>query len=550
MKKCFLLAGTWGERGGCRAIMPMLLPLLFALTAGQAGQPAQTRPVQPRPAQPPAAAPSAPTPPVPTPPAPAARAQAQAPAQSEAAQLPVLPFEEALQQADVGNLDLQAARARLERAEAGVRQAWAGYLPSLTVGGSITRNNVAARIALPTGYFIRDLGAVPPGTPGPYDPSRGEPSPENPPGNPTSLIQVPSGFAEVEVQKLVQAGAQAELRQAVLAPTLWAAIHSANLGERSATLQVEAARRQVLFGAAQLYLGAAGLKEAVAVQERLLDIQREQTRLAEERFRAGTAPRLDVLRAQIDLARAEQDLVRTRNSLASARSSLATLLGRAPDFDVQGPEGLPMDAPGLPGSPDEAVDRARTGRPDLLAAQLAVEQARTVRMSVIYSYFPFLSLSAQYRVSNVTGFAGRPDTWAIIAGLNWTLWDGGAREAQLHAANAGIAEAQASARAAQLRTEDEVRRAMLELESARANREKARQQLTLAQENIKLVQLAYQAGAASSLDVSVATSQLAGAELGAINERVSAYLAGLSVLRAAGLFDAPSAATQGPTPQR
>src|SRR5438067_13875205 len=104
---------------------------------------------------------------------------------------PVLSYDAALAQAKERNLDLKAMQARLDQSRLLSRKAWAGYLPTLTVGGSYQHNNVEAKISLPTGYYVRDVAAPQ----GPvFDPSR-DPGLDNPPGKQTSFLLVPSGLA-------------------------------------------------------------------------------------------------------------------------------------------------------------------------------------------------------------------------------------------------------------------------------------------------------------------------------------------------------------------
>lgn len=446
------------------------------------------------------------------------------------AQQQVLTLEDALRQAAEENPDLVAARARLEQAQAQIRKAWAGYLPHLSVGANYTRNSTEAQIALPTGYHIRDVGQP---TSAPSDPSR-EPGVDNPPGAPTSLVMVPSGLAELTVQRQNQLGAQAELRQAVFAPALWATIETSGTSAAIAELQYEHARRELLFGVAQAYLSAAGLKETADVQTRLLETVRAQQRSARTRYDAGAAPKLDLLRAELQVAEAEQDLIRTRNALDAAKSGLATLLGRPPDFDLPSRAQLPAPPP-LPQT-EQLSDRAMQ-RADLLAAKTTVELAEDARRAALFAYLPQLHLIGRYQVANVEGFTGRYDTWSATLALSWTLWDGGLREAQLRELGAAIAESNARLRGTELRIQDELRRALLEVNSARANREKAEQRVRLATETLGLVQTAYQAGGATSLEVSDATAALLAAELSLLGEGISAQLATLQALKAAGVFD-------------
>jgi outer membrane protein TolC len=437
-----------------------------------------------------------------------------------------LTFQEVLVRMENQSLELQAARARLAQAQELSSKAWSGYLPQITLGGSYTRNSDEATLTLPTGYHIRDVGAP---TSAPSDPSQ-PPSIENPPGAPTNLILAPSGLIEAPIQKKNQLGAQLQLNQVLVAPALCLAIKSARIAEEVAAYSVESARREILFAAAQLYFGAAGLKQVVTVQERLLGVNVAREKDAQVGYEAGAQPKVALLRAQIDRARAEQDLLRARNSYQSTLSALATLMNEPADFDVVVPE-----EPVLPAGIEE-LEAAVLERPDVAAAQRTVDLAEAGRSAVKWKYAPNLGLSAVYRVANVAGFTGSNRSWAVTLGLQWTLWDGGLREAELRENSAKVAEAEANARAAENRARDEVRRALLDLASARANRVKAAEQLRLAQESQRLVDVSFKSGAATYLEVTDINTALAAAETGFVGETLNASLAALRVLKAAGKF--------------
>jgi outer membrane protein TolC len=137
----------------------------------------------------------------------------------------------------------------------------------------------------------------------------------------------------------------------------------------------------------------------------------------------------------------------------------------------------------------------------------------------------------------VSGFTGKYDTWAVGLGLSWTILDGGLREAELREASARIAEAAAARRSLENRAVVEVKQALLDLESARANAQKAREQRDLAAENQRLVDVSFKAGAATAVEQADATASLRNAEIAATTEELAAQLAALRVLKAAGAFE-------------
>jgi outer membrane protein TolC len=324
-----------------------------------------------------------------------------------------------------------------------------------------------------------------------------------------------------------------EARQALFVPELWAVIRNAYRFETSAQLGVEGARRAILFATAQAYYGVASLRSLVEASDRLLEIARRQERDAGIRLRAGTIARVGLVRAEIDRARAEQDQRRARNAYLSAKIALGGLLDRA-DLAFEVAETPPVEVTdGL----QALEERALRDRTDVQAAAVAVEIARGERSQVVARYLPSVAAFGRYQWANAGGFTGENDTWAAGVGLQWNLFDGGLREAQLGAAGARIAETEAALAGARRTAITEVRQSLLDWQSARANAEKAKEQRDLAGENQRLVDVAYRAGAATALEQADATTELRSAEIALQAESLQAQIAGLRVLRAAGAFD-------------
>ncbi|HEY6001802.1 MAG TPA: TolC family protein [Anaeromyxobacter sp.] len=429
-----------------------------------------------------------------------------------------LTLERALAEAERASPDLAAARARLEQARASVALARARILPHLAAGATYVRNSEEAKLRLPVGYTIRDMGS----------PTSGG----GLPGAPTTFAAVPTELAEATLQPRDQLGAQVELTQAILAPALWYGVEAAGAGARAAAEIAEAARRELRLGVSQAYYGAAAAQQAVAIQERQLDVARAHEHDAQVQVEAGVQPRIALLRARIETARAEQDLVRARNGLLVAQSALAALLGRRDEADF---ELSPPPSPALPDRLSSLEDEALRHRPEMRAAAAGVEAATARRRAASAQYLPALGAFGQARWSSPAGVTGKEESWAAGLSLSWNLFDGGAREADRRDAGARIAEAEATLSATAIRARDEVRRARLDLESARANRAKAEEQVALARENQRLVEAAFRAGQSTSLEATDANAALTTAELAAVNERLGADLAALRLLRAAGL---------------
>ena len=494
--------------------------LVLAQSTPVPGAPAPASTAVPAAAAPyPAAAPSAAT-------APPARAAPDAASPTRQAALPILPLREAIEQARSQNLQLMQVNAKLDQARQITWKAWSFYLPQVAAAGSYTRNNVEAAIALPSGYYVRDLGTLQ----GPVnDPAQPE-SPSNPPGARTPYSLYPSGYQTAVIQSLNQVQGQLSVNQALIVPQLWPAITNAYTAVRVADYNTQQARRDILFGVAQLYYGVAGLKQLVAVQERQVEVTRQTEKDARVRYEAGSSPKVALLRAEIDRTSAEQDLRRAQADFQKAKLALATALNRPNDFDVE--------IPPTPKSPQGDLERqALELRPDVKAAAETLTLADGQRLQNYLRYLPSLGGFFNYRYSNATAFTGQLTSWQVGVGLSWTLLDGGLREADIREASARIVEAQAYKTATEANTVELVGRLRLELDAAVANKAKAKERAELARENSRLVQVSYKAGAATYLESTDAIQALSQAEINQVAESLNVDLATLRLLNAVGAFE-------------
>ena len=207
-------------------------------------------------------------------------------------------------------------------------------------------------------------------------------------------------------------------------------------------------------------------------------------------------------------------------------------LDREPDFEVVEPA-----EPELPADTSTLEQSALDNRFDLKAARSTEGIYLSLRRASAMRYLPSLAAFGRATYTDPAGLTGQDKAWAIGLSLNWTILDGGLREAELRDTSARIAEAEYSRRALENRARAEVRSALLDLESARANTIKAKEQRELAVENQRLVDVSFKAGAATAVEQADATSALRNAEVQYATESLQAQLAAVRVLRASGTFE-------------
>lgn len=167
-----------------------------------------------------------------------------------------------------------------------------------------------------------------------------------------------------------------------------------------------------------------------------VDLLKQLFETAKARFRAGKGTQVDVLKAQVELSNLYQRLPVLEQQRETMAAKLNTLLNR----DPRGPLGVPRE-PAAMGTekPLEELERmARMSRPELKAAELAIERSDQARAFAERQYYPDLEVAVQ-RFQNFQA----TDGFGAIASVNipfsfWTKgkYDAGVREAAAAAAAA------------------------------------------------------------------------------------------------------------------
>src|SRR5688572_1909710 len=187
--------------------------------------------------------------------------------------------------------------------------------------------------------------------------------------------------------------------------------------ERSAEAQRDATSIDVsrsVVRAYYQYLGAAALVRSAGESVSAANANHENVGV---RQGAGAATELDLERAFANVARAQQDLADAQLGVALAGRSLETLSGLTPqpaDGSLQ-EDDLHPEGP-LQGWLDLAAQSPAT-RVATQQREAADANLKAARAALL----PTLAASAQERVSNATGFAGRTNNYAVQLILSWRL---------------------------------------------------------------------------------------------------------------------------------
>jgi outer membrane protein TolC len=410
---------------------------------------------------------------------------------------PLLSLAQALTRAREASPDLKVAREKVVQAQNNLSRAYSAFQPTLTANGSYARNSSA----IPATYF-------------------------DPAGAPVNI----------ETQKKDQLSGnltgQINLFNARAFPALDTAKDQIDLSRQGESQT----RRELLLDVAATYLTGVQQGELAAAAFRRAKAARDQARQAEARYQAGLLQRASAVRAQLDVINAEQTARQQIFAVKATRSQLAALIDRRDTaFELETPLAPP---PEQRGELQELLDRALRDRPEMAAAALNEQIAARVRTDARAQFLPTLALNGQVRTSNGDLFPGQDRfPWAITLSLSLPLYDGGFRYAQLKDARSQEAQAAAQTRSQALKIEDELRRALLDLETARMLRDTSEQALRVSQENERLVRAQFEAGTSTQIEVSDAEASLFQAEATLLQARLGVQISALRLAKAVGAFD-------------
>jgi outer membrane protein TolC len=269
------------------------------------------------------------------------------------------------------------------------------------------------------------------------------------------------------------------------------------------------ARDLIVRAIAALYLNAQSAAARVAAAQSRVTDSNTLLKLARDKHDAGTATGVDVLRAEVQLANDRQALLIARNQLQQALIGLARNLGLNPATPLELAE--PLDFRPLRQREIETLTPAAlAARADYLslAAQRAalIEQQRANRARS----YPKLSVNGNF--GGIGRSIGGVEATGLVQGqIDFTLFDRDRNgEAQELASRVKRIDDQIADLGRGI--EEELREALLNLDSADQQVTVAREGQQLARRELELAQDRFQSGTANNVEVVTAQDELARAE--------------------------------------
>jgi len=221
---------------------------------------------------------------------------------------------------------------------------------------------------------------------------------------------------------------------------------------------------------------------------------------------AGTGTGIEVTRAEVQLANDRQRLIHAENDRTRAALQLLKSMGLHLDSSIEFTDKLvykPID----PASSETLLEQARKARFELKTQQQREEAARLSNSAVKSESLPSIGASADYGAIGTDVAASRA-TYTLGVSLRVPVFDGGNRAARREESFSQYKQEQIRTKDVGQQIELQVRTALESLRSAAAEVDASREGLSLAENELAQARRRYDAGAATSVEVTDAQTRL------------------------------------------
>ena len=245
------------------------------------------------------------------------------------------------------------------------------------------------------------------------------------------------------------------------------------------------------------------MKSFVKVAEEAVEVAGKHYKNVKSLFEVGMASKFDLLRSEVEVANLKPQLIKARNNLKIAELRLKTLLG----LDLSQPVEIKGDITYETFEPDqeECLIRALQNRPEISQLKYQKQMAGEMLKLARASSLPSLALAGAYNFW-ADQFNFNKDAWQnfYVVNLVFTIpiFNGFSTSARVAQSKAMIRELSFTKRGLMDMVKFEVRQALLKLNEAKESLLSQGKNVEQAQESLRIAELNFSEGMATTLDVS------------------------------------------------
>jgi len=257
----------------------------------------------------------------------------------------------------------------------------------------------------------------------------------------------------------------------------------------------EAALSDIEYQVRQAYHNCLLAKSVIRVADESVETFARHLKDAQQMFDVELISKFEVLRAETELSARQESAVAARNAERLAVANLLRLVALPQDTPVRlTPEPVPtLDTARL----DTLIAQALENRPEVRALREAVAAAAQDVRRVQGQYRPKVAASADWTNADGGG-AFIPDGWSFSVGAEWELYGGGGRKHERLGAKARLAKLEHQFEDIRQLVELDVTHAQIQIQDAIAQVRTARDTVALANEGLRLAELRFRGGLATT----------------------------------------------------
>ena len=383
------------------------------------------------------------------------------------------------------NKMLEAVKQQHAQSRGQLTQAWSGYLPHLTVEGTLDYTEKRKMIPAIEEEIEEEVEELPP-------------EEEEITDEPSEIEKGDVAYGSVSLSQLIYDFGQTS-----------GGIKLAKSNLKASDDLLKRQTQNIIFQVKQSYYTLLEKRRLIDVATELVNSFQEHLERAKTYYKAGVRTKIDVINAEVELSNAEMSLLRAKYNLKTARLALVQVLGKKPDScthsldsseyhsiysDEVTVDNILDKMPPIPDTLENLVNIALEQRPDIHQITQLLEGAKVDLRRVKGGYFPSISAKARYNEYD-TDLSLYRDSWQVGVACTWDLFSGFHTKGSTAEAQGRVLELRAKIQDLNLVVVKEVMDSYLLTKENKEGVQIALQTLELAKENLSLAEKRYHSGA-------------------------------------------------------
>jgi outer membrane protein len=347
------------------------------------------------------------------------------------------------------------------------------------------------------------------------------------------VVDTERGFNGAITQPRSQSAFSASLAVPVLAASRWAATTQARDQIEIANLTTADVRTEIAVATAQAYLAIIAQKRQVDVSMRARETALSHLDYARRRLEAGAGTKLNELRAGQEVATDEARVENAQLGVRRAQEALGVLMVADGPVDAAAEPVFAVPEPLTAVATETAW---MTARPDVRLFTASERAADRVWRDSFKDFFPTGIASFDPQALAPAGAFNSPRSWRFVVSFAQPVFDGGQRRGQKRFREAALNVSRLALQGLQIQARSEVRLAQETVRSTERALASLRSAAQQANDVLAIVNIAFEAGATTNIEVIDAQRQARDADSAAAVAEDVVRRARLDLLTALGRF--------------